>query len=109
MNRTSRLPPSRLHNSLMALFAVAVASALTLLAARPLPPNPSEGVVAYAASDAPGYGVAAAPDKVVVRIVLPAVSGDAAGEAQAQRKPRKTIRRSRQTLAMPYFSFAARS
>ena len=88
------LPASRLQrrldHCLLALFAVAVCAGLTLIAARPLPA---------------GAGLAA--ENPSNELMAPAaLMTDAADSPQPQRK-RTHVRRSHQTLAMPYFSFAA--
>lgn len=108
----------KLHHSLVALLAVAVVSALSLLVARPLP-APADGVallVSAEAKAATGVLLAAEPQVAIQATedaleitVESAVDELEAGAAPEPRKPRKPIRRSRQTLAMPYFSFAARS
>lgn len=106
----------RLHNSLLALFAVAVVSAASLMAARPLStPSPAALVAAdaviaeVAANEAlvADIAVQATRDAIEISVQSPAEGFDA--EAAPAPKPRKHNRRSRQTLAMPYFSFAARS
>ena len=84
---TSRLL-RRLDRSLLALFAVALCAGLTLLAARPLP----AGTDLASSSQTP--------------TLMEAATDSAATAPQPQRK-RTHVRRSRQTLAMPYFSFAA--
>lgn len=76
----------RFEHGLLALLIIAALAGLALMAARPLP--------AASAADAAGAPVSALPDT------------SAAGEHVSPRK-RTTIRRSRQSLAMPYFSFAA--
>jgi hypothetical protein len=100
--------PHRLHSSLVALAAVAVVSAAGLLAGRPVPAPqaepPQAELIAAAAATAAAAGV----------LALDAEAGlDAAGEVQAEseadaspRKARKQARRSRQSLSVPYFSFA---
>ena len=112
----SASPGHRLHNSLLALFAVAVVSAASLIAARPLPaPSPvavvaADAVVADVAIDEAllaDIAVQATRDAIEISVQSPAHGLDA--EAAPAPKPRKHNRRSRQTLAMPYFSFAARS
>ena len=109
-------PGHRFHNSLLALFAVAVVSATSLMAARPLPaPRPlalvaADAVVAEVAIDEAmlaDIAVQATRDAIEISVQSPAEGFDA--DPAPAPKPRKHNRRSRQTLAMPYFSFAARS
>ena len=109
-------PGHRLHNSLLALFAVAVVSAASLMAARPLPAPPpialaaADAVIAEIAVDEAllaDIAVQATRDAMEITVQSPAEGLDA--ETAPAPKPRKHNRRSRQTLAMPYFSFAARS
>lgn len=105
----SASPGHRLHNSLLALFAVAVVSAASLIAARPLPAPSPVAVVAEIAIDEAllaDIAVQATRDAIEISVQSPAHGLDEAAPAP---KPRKHNRRSRQTLAMPYFSFAARS
>ncbi len=85
----------RLEHSLLALFAVAVCGGLTLMAARPLPAG--EQLAAANPTQALTPHTLATPA---------ALATDAANLPQPQRK-RAHVRRSHQTLAMPYFSFAA--
>ena len=101
----------KLHNSLVALLAVATVTAFGLVAVRPLP-SAAAGVVRTegeaTTATAPGTEVAvqATGDALEITVESAVQELDAAAEP---RKPRKPTRRSRQTLAMPYFSFAARS
>lgn len=81
----------RLEHSLLALFAVAVCAGLALMAARPVPTGSD------LAAASPNLSHHAAPSALAV---------DAAPSPTPQRK-RTHVRRSHQTLAMPYFSFAA--
>jgi hypothetical protein len=91
----------RMHNSLMALSAVAVAALLAVLAARPLPVE--DGAVVLEA-EAPA--AIDTPLEDLLDSAAPAADADALPQAQPKRSH---VRRSRQILAMPYFSFAARS
>lgn len=108
VRRRPASPARRLHSSLVALAVVAVVSAAGLMAGRPVPapeaaPPQAELLVAAAAASA-AAGV----------LALDAGAGlDAAGDVQAEseadvspRKARKQARRSRQSLSVPYFSFA---
>jgi len=104
----------KLHNSLVALLAVATVSAFGLVAVRPLP-SAAAGVVRTEVVEAttatvPGTEVAVQATGDALEITVESAVQDLeAGAAAEPRKPRKPTRRSRQTLAMPYFSFAARS
>lgn len=101
----------KLHNSLMALLAVATVTAFGLLAARPLPPAPAGLVrtdVEAITAAVPGTEVAVQATGDALEITVKAAVQDLDAAAEP-RKPRKPTRRSRQTLAMPYFSFAARN
>lgn len=122
-------PGHRLQNSLIAL-SVAMAVALCgLTAARPLPATraaavfePMQGVAVRAADIA--LNAAAQKQALAASVALEiadAATQDAVDTVQGEiaedtgsppddAKPRaRPHRRSRQTLAMPYFSFAARS
>jgi hypothetical protein len=77
----------RFEHGLLALLAIAACAGLALMAARPLP--------AASAAEPTGAPASALPDATMT-----------ADEPTPARK-RNAIRRSRQTLAMPYFSFAA--
>ena len=103
----------KLHNSVVALLAVAAVSAFGLLAVRPLP-SASAGLVQTeveaTTATVPGTEVAVQATGDALEITVESAVQDLeAGAAAEPRKPRKPTRRSRQTLAMPYFSFAARS
>lgn len=92
-------PTLRLHNSLVALTAVAVVSAAGLLASQPLPAPTPTGVLIAAVVAPAGVRALQADDGL----------DDAADQAAADpspSKPRKHARRGRQSLAIPYFSFA---
>ncbi len=78
----------RLEHGVLALLAIAACAGLALMAARPL--------------SAPGGDAAAAGLPVQA---TPATHLTA--DVQATQRKRTHVRRSRQTLAMPYFSFAA--
>ena len=103
----------KLHNSLMALLAVATVTAFGLLAVRPLPSASADVVrteVEATTATVPGTEVAVQATGDALEITVEsAVQNLEAGATAEPRKPRKPNRRSRQTLAMPYFSFAARS
>lgn len=103
-------PGHRFHNSLLALFAVAVVSAMSLMAARPLPASGPLALGAEVAVDEAmlaDIAVQATRDAIEISVQSPREGFDA--DPAPAPKPRKHNRRSRQTLAMPYFSFAARS
>lgn len=103
----------KLHNSLMGLLAVATVTAFGLLAVRPLPSTPADVVrteVEATTATVPGTEVAVQATGDALEITVESAVKDLeAGAAAEPRKPLKPTRRSRQTLAMPYFSFAARS
>ena len=93
------------HNSLLALSVVCVVSGACLLAARPLP-APIPGLT--------GAELAAAGPVLAAEAALAAcekgeIAADAEDDTTTPREPRSRGRRGRQPLAMPYFSFAARS
>lgn len=97
------------HNSLLALSAVCAISGACLLAARPLPaPIPgtagAELAVAGAVLTAGTALAGCEKDEITAD-----ARTDAEDEATTSREPRRHGRRGRQPLAMPYFSFAARS
>lgn len=77
----------RFEHGLLALLAIAACAGLVLMAARPLP-------------DPTLVGAAGAPPSA-----MPAT--DATGGDHVPPRKRPAIRRSRQSLATPYFSFAA--
>ena len=91
-------PSLRLHNSLVALTAVAVVSAAGLLASQPLPAPTSTGVLIAAVVAPAGVRVLQADDGLD--------DTDQAAADPSPSKPRKHARRGRQSLAIPYFSFA---
>lgn len=103
----------KLHNSLMGLLAVATVTAFGLLAVRPLTSAPADVVrteVEATTATVPGTEVAVQATGDALEITVESAVKDLeAGAAAEPRKPLKPTRRSRQTLAMPYFSFAARS
>ena len=103
----------KLHHSIMALLAVATVAAFGLLAARPLS-SASAGLASAeveaitAAVSGTEVAVQATGDALEITVKAAGREPDAGAGAEP-RKPHKPTRRSRQTLAMPYFSFAARS
>lgn len=78
----------RFEHGLLALLAIAACAGLALMAAGPVPD--------------PLSGTAGAPASA-----LPDSSSSATGGEHVAPRKRPAIRRSRQSLAMPYFSFAA--
>jgi len=93
------------HNSLLALSVVCVVSGACLLAARPVPAS---------IPDIAGTELAAAGSILTAEAAMAAckeekVTADVEDGTPVSREPRPRGRRTRQPLAMPYFSFAARS
>jgi hypothetical protein len=86
------------HNSLLALSMVCVVSGACLLAARPVPASIPDIAGAELAAEA---ALAACKEGKI--------TADVEDGTSASREPRPRGRRTRQPLAMPYFSFAARS
>lgn len=113
MNAQTRIR-HKLHNSLVALLAAAAIPVLALLAARPLPapaaadalPMPEARAQVLPAAE-PSVSVRATGD--ALEVTIESATDALEAETAEPRKPRKAHRRSRQTLAMPYFSFAAGS
>jgi hypothetical protein len=87
-----------LHHGVMALLAVVAAAAFALLASRPLP----EAVVV----DAIGVLPQTAHPDAGADPFSRAGAANPKQDGPADRAARKPVRRSRQPLAMPYFSFA---
>lgn len=99
------------HNSLLALSVVCVVSGACLLAARPLPaPMPGIAGADLAAELAAACPILAAEAALAAcKEKEGEITAGAEDDAPVSREPRPRGRRTRQPLAMPYFSFAARS
>jgi hypothetical protein len=94
----------KLHNSLMALVASCGLLAVGLMAAAPNTPAlhaPEGAALAYLQAEMAG-GDANAPREA-------APSDASAALAERERSPRRSLRRGRPSVSMPFFSFAPRS
>ncbi len=97
--RTQQARPARRPHTLLALIAIAAVAAVGLIARQPLPATAPAGLL-IAAMLAPAGGGALRTEGGL---------DDAADQAAADpspSKPHKHARRGRQSLAIPYFSFA---